>query len=102
MHPLARPLAGPFNPTFAAQWGIVDIDWSGWKNGPGGWSSAVPMNCDASLAHQAALIKAIDPSTRVFVYRNMVKALPVRGHTYRLADRQTMHACMHAYRSVLA
>lgn len=34
------------------------------------------MNCEELLVEQAALTKAANPDTRVFVYRNLVKALP--------------------------
>lgn len=43
------------------------------------------MNCEELLVQQAAVVKSIAPSTKVFVYRNLVKALPwytgVREHT---------------------
>jgi hypothetical protein len=85
---------GPFNATFAAKWGIADFDWSNWKSGENGWTNAVPMDCEEKLARQAAMTKAVNPETRVFVCelfgclrfefltsrlftdRNMVKALP--------------------------
>jgi hypothetical protein len=35
------------------------------------------MDCEEKLVRQAEMTKAVDNSTRVFVYRNMVKALPV-------------------------
>ena len=58
---------GPFNATFAAKWGIADFDWSNWKSGEDGWTNAVPMDCEEKLARQAAMTKAVNPETRVFV-----------------------------------
>eukprot|EP00047_Mylnosiga_fluctuans_P008772 m.260071 g.260071 ORF g.260071 m.260071 type:complete len:421 (-) comp23253_c0_seq1:104-1366(-) len=57
---------------FFAQFGVVDIDWS---NGKALWVRP-PMDCEELLLKQAALIRAVNPKTKVFVYRNLVKALP--------------------------
>ena len=54
-------------------WSIVDVDWSNAKRQ---WAASKPMNAEELLLQQAALIKASSPSTRVFVYRNSIKALP--------------------------
>ena len=56
-----------------AKFGIVDIDWSNAKKQ---WSAASPMDCQERLVTQAEAIKKINPTTKVFVYRNIVKALP--------------------------
>ncbi len=56
---------------FYAQFGIVDIDWS---NAKSVWVTP-PMNDDACLIEQVNRIKAVNSETRVFVYRNCVKAL---------------------------
>ena len=56
-----------------AGFGIVDVDWSSAKVQ---WAAAKPMNAEELLLAQAALIKQGSPNTRVFVYRNSVKALP--------------------------
>jgi hypothetical protein len=64
--------SGWFDASFAAQYGIVDIDWS---NGRAQWSRSTPMDDDSRLATQAAMIKAINPNTHVWIYRNLVKAL---------------------------
>ena len=53
-----------------------DIDWS---NGRKQWAMAKPMDDDARLATQAAAIKAINPATHVWIYRNLVKALSWYG-----------------------
>jgi len=68
--------SGSFNPEFAAQWGIADFDWSNWKYGATGWTTSAPMDCQEKLLSQAQMTKQANPSMKVFVYRNMVKALP--------------------------
>jgi hypothetical protein len=70
--------SGFLDPSFAAKWGICDIDWSNLKSQ---WDKKNPMDCGALLLEQARRIKAVahttgPPATRVFVYRNLVKALP--------------------------
>ena len=76
---------GPFTTEFAAKWGIADFDWSNWIDGAnqswagkqyGGYSLQVPETCQENLRVQAAMTKAVNNNTKVFVYRNMVKALP--------------------------
>ena len=58
----------------ASKFGIIDLDWS---NSKAHWSAAQPMNDEELLIEQAAEIKAASGGkTRVFVYRNLVKALP--------------------------
>ena len=57
-----------------AKWGVVDFDWS---NGKGAWTKQHPMDCEERLVAQAELVKSVNPSAHVFVYRNLVKALPV-------------------------
>ena len=71
----------------AAKWGIVDFDWSNWVSGKpqtyagktyAGWTETVPMTTQENLRAQAKMVKAADIGlkTKVFVYRNMMKALP--------------------------
>ena len=64
---------GYFNPSAAAAYGLVDIDWSNAKKE---WANAKPMDCEEQLVKQARLIKAQNSHTRVWVYRNLVKATP--------------------------
>ena len=64
---------GFFNPVSAAQYGIVDFDWS---NAKAEWTKQHPMDCEERLVEQAKLIKAINPDTKIYIYRNLVKALP--------------------------
>ena len=64
---------GYMDAEFAAKWGLVDFDWS---NGKQLWANAKPMNCQELLVDQVKQVKAINPSTKTFVYRNLVKALP--------------------------
>ena len=56
-----------------SKFGLVDIDWS---NAKVYWANAKPMNCQESLLYQAQAIKSANPQTKLFVYRNLVKALP--------------------------
>ena len=56
-----------------ARFGVVEFDWSNAKRT---WINHSPMDCDAMLAEQAARNRAKNPAARVFVYRNIVKALP--------------------------
>ena len=65
-------MTGYTDPSFAAKFGIVDIDWS---NGMQDWSSAAPtMDCGGMLLEQAARQKAANPEQHVWIYRNLVKA----------------------------
>ena len=65
--------SGYMDAATAGAWGIVDYDWSNAKQL---WANAKPMDCQERLATQASSTKRASPSTRVFVYRNLVKALP--------------------------
>lgn len=65
--------SGWTDPAWGAQWGIIDFDWS---NAKALWANAQPMDCEERLVEQARRVKAINPNTKVFVYRNLVKALP--------------------------
>lgn len=63
---------GLSSPTRGAQFGIVSYDWS---NGKELWAKGHPMFCQELLLEQAVQTKAAG-APRVFVYRNIVKALP--------------------------
>jgi len=67
--------SGPLDLTVAPSFGIASIDWSNQKRQ---WAATRPMDCEERLASQAAAIKdaAPGPNSRVFAYRNLVKALP--------------------------
>ena len=65
--------SGYFDPGAAARYGLVDIDWSNAKQE---WANAKPMDCEERLVTQARLIKSQNPATKVWVYRNLVKATP--------------------------
>lgn len=56
-----------------SQFGIVSYDWS---NAKAQWAAAKPMDCEERLLKQAEMTAAMNPDSRVFVYRNLVKALP--------------------------
>ena len=62
-----------FNAAEAAAWGIADFDYS---NSKAAWSVNKPMDCQARLVTQAAMTKAKNERTRVWVYRNIVIAMP--------------------------
>jgi hypothetical protein len=65
--------SGWSSPERGAQFGIVSYDWS---NAKVEWAAAKPMDCEKRLQTQAQMTKARNPESHVFVYRNVVKALP--------------------------
>ncbi len=54
---------------FAALHGLIGIDWAN--------HHGLPMHREDTLAQQAAIIKAVNPKTRVYVYRNSELALNI-------------------------
>lgn len=64
---------GLVDPRVYKGYGLVDFDWNSAK---AIWSSATPMTCEETLVKQAEMTKAENPGAKVFVYRNLVKALP--------------------------
>ena len=68
----AAQFSGLTDPAFGAQFGIADYDFSGQK---AFWANDKPMDVGGRLLRQARLTKAINPHTKVFSYRNYVKAL---------------------------
>jgi hypothetical protein len=65
--------SGWSSPERGAAFGIVSYDWSNAKKQ---WAAAHDMDCEERLQTQARLTKATNPDSNVFVYRNVVKALP--------------------------
>jgi len=65
--------SGWFDTNMTAQFGVVDFDWSNAKQM---WANQQPMDCEERLMTQAAMVKAVNPQAKVWVYRNLVKALP--------------------------
>ena len=55
------------------EFGIISYDWS---NDKLDWASAQPMDCEERLTTQALATKSANAAAKVFVYRNVVKALP--------------------------
>jgi hypothetical protein len=60
---------------FAPDWlvdsfGVVSIDWS---NDKLNWAKAKPMDSQQQMYNQALRIKKRSPSTKVFIYKNLVK-----------------------------
>ncbi|GAB5362746.1 hypothetical protein AAMO2058_000824700 [Amorphochlora amoebiformis] len=65
--------SGWSSPERGSQFGIVSYDWSNAKRQ---WAAQKPMDCEERLQTQAQLTKTQNPASHVFVYRNLVKALP--------------------------
>eukprot|EP01046_Picozoa_sp_COSAG06_P060299 COSAG06_NODE_12775_length_1331_cov_2.163961_1_plen_330_part_10 len=65
--------SGFIEPTIAATYGVVSFDWS---NGRSMWSNRRPMDDEQMMVEQIAQVKAINPTTHCWVYRNLAKALP--------------------------
>jgi hypothetical protein len=64
--------SGWSNATRGSEFGIVSYDWS---NAKAQWAATKPMDCEERLLTQAQMTKA-SGGKHVFVYRNIVKALP--------------------------
>ena len=64
--------SGWFDPNLAAKYGIADFDWS---TGRSMWANSHPMSTNHMLIQQIAKVKAVNPNTHTWVYRNLVKAL---------------------------
>ena len=65
--------SGWSNPARGAQFGIASYDWS---NAKAQWAAQKPMDCEERLLEQAMMTKKLNADSNVFVYRNLVKALP--------------------------
>jgi len=61
------------DPSTTKGWGVIDFDWS---NAKAFWAQAKPMDCSELLAKQVEMTTAAHPETKVWVYRNSIKALP--------------------------
>lgn len=70
---MACNTSGWFDASLGSKFGIVSYDWSNTK---AQWANARPMDCEQRLVTQAQMTKAQRPDANVFVYRNLVKALP--------------------------
>ena len=78
--------SGWLDPAVTAPFGTVDVDWSNAKQQ---WAAAPAMDCQERLVEQAARIAAAQPRSKVWVYRNIVKALPwFKDVREKLADPQ--------------
>jgi hypothetical protein len=65
--------SGWSSPARGAEFGIVSYDWSNDKKD---WAMAQPMDAEERLLHQATLTHAANPKSKIFVYRNLVWAMP--------------------------
>jgi len=75
--------SGYSSPQRGSQFGIVSYDWSNAKDE---WAKAQPMDCEERLLKQAEMTKKLNPETKVFVYRNVVKALPWFSSVRKILD----------------
>ena len=76
-------MSGIYDPAFGAQFGMVSYDWS---NAKAIWANTKPMDCEAMLLKQVELTKAVNPDSKTWVYRNLVKALPWFGSVREKMD----------------
>lgn len=74
--------SGWYNASFAASFGVSQIDWSNDKRE---WVLGHPMDDEERLYAQAAMVKAAG-GPRVGVYLNLVKALPWMASVRRALD----------------
>ena len=63
------------DPAAAARWGLVSLDWSVANAEWRGNGNVANMTGAATLVEQCRRIKAVDPTTKCFVYRNTELAL---------------------------
>jgi hypothetical protein len=78
-------VSGWYDPAFAAKWGLVSFDWS---NAKADWLAATPHDCEERLAEQCRKVKAINPRTKCFVYRNTELALEWLSSQRAVMDEQ--------------
>lgn len=65
--------SGFSSPTRGAEFGIISYDWS---NAKALWAQTKPMSCEELLIDQVEKTNAVSGRSRIFIYRNIVKALP--------------------------
>ena len=92
--------SGWFDVDLASQYGITDFDWS---NARAMWANQHPMDDNGLLLEQAAMVKARSPSTHVWIYRNLVKALSwYKDVGEKLADPQYVPSLTYSFFSLLS
>ena len=64
--------SGYFDPEIAGRWGLVDLI----GQTPSSYGQTLSQWTAERLLTQVEQVKRVSPSTRTFVYRNLVKALP--------------------------
>ena len=95
-------LSGYFDYRIAGRFAVVDYDWSNgkemWANPQewgGGLAADGKMDCQERLLKQAQLTKAharkLGIDQQVWVYRNLVKALPWYSSVRALLDLSLIH-----------
>lgn len=65
--------SGSLDAKLASHFSLIDFDWS---HGKEVWAQGHPMSADKFILAEAGRIKKINPNAKVFIYANMVKALP--------------------------
>ena len=72
----------------------VDFDWSNWKGigASDGWAKAKPMDCEERMVKQVQMTVSASPDTKVFVYRNMIKALRETDSPHHLRTQPCLAA----------
>ena len=68
--------SGWTDPMLAANFAVVSYDW---HNNKENWCKDQPMDNEASLIKQAHMTRAYTNRSRIWLYRNIVKALPWYG-----------------------
>ena len=72
--------SGALEPEFASKFGLVDTDWA---NNLKSWANEQPMNSEEKMVEQATALKRLNPSSKQFVYRNLVQAYGWFGGSVR-------------------
>ena len=75
--------SGFSSPTAASHFGIISYDWSNTKNL---WAKAQPMNSEQNLLIQAEKTRKVALDSKIFVYRNLVWAMPWMEHVREKLD----------------
>ena len=75
--------SGFSSPTAASHFGIISYDWSNTKSL---WAKAQPMNSEQNLLIQAEKTRKDAIDSKIFVYRNLVWAMPWMEHVREKLD----------------
>ncbi len=79
--------SGLVDPSWAAPWGLVDVDWNSNKNN---WSTTQPyMTNEENMLYNLQQIKQVNPNGITWLYRNGIKALPWFTTVRKLLEDQS-------------